>query len=248
MKKIVIVGGGFGGVRVALDLEKHFKKDPETQIFLIDKRDYHLFAPNLFEAATSEEELVSLKQVKKSIALPFSEILQNSKVKFIQGECLSVDSLKKQVVLRGRTLEYDFLILASGSKSDYYGISGAEEFGLPLKTLADAFRIRNKIEFAFGAHTMDFSKKNLRFVIAGGGYTGLEVAGELKGLLNFLSWKYNYPREKIEIEVVEAAGKLVDGFDERLSADVYNRLMELGVCVRVSSRVAAVERKFIEMM
>lgn len=248
MKKIVIVGGGFGGVRAALDLEKRFKKDRDTQIFLVDKRDYHLFAPNLFEAATSEEELVSLKQVKKSIALPFSEILQNSKVKFIQGECLNIDSAKKQVVMRGRTLEYDYLILASGSKSDYYDINGAKEFGIPLKTLADAFRIRNRIEFVFGAHTMDFSKKNLQFVIAGGGYTGLEVAGEMKGLLDFLSWKYNYPRQKIEIVVVEAASKLVEGFDDRLSDDVYNRLIELGVHVRVSSRVAAVDRNFVELM
>ncbi|MFA5990918.1 MAG: NAD(P)/FAD-dependent oxidoreductase [Candidatus Doudnabacteria bacterium] len=248
MTKIVIIGGGFGGLRTALDLEKQFKKDPNIQIVLVDKRDYHLFTPNLFEVATADEELTTIKQIKKSITLPFAEILAGKKIQFVQGECLNIDSAQKKVQLPGRTLLYDFLILASGSESDYYGILGAKEFGLPLKTLSDALRIRNKIEFVFQAKALDFTKKNLHFAIAGGGYSGTEVAGELKGLLDFLAWKYNYPREKIEIVVVEAANKLVEGFDDRLSIDVYNRLQELGVHVRISSRISKVDQNFIELM
>ncbi len=265
MTKIVIIGGGFGGLRAALDLERQFstkgarltgrqgsafggKKDPNIQIVLVDKRDYHLFTPNLFEVATADEELTTIKQIKKSIALPFAEILAGKKIQFVQGECLNIDSAQKTVQLPGRTLSYDFLILASGSESDYYGILGAKEFGLPLKTLPDALRIRNKIEFVFQAKALDFTKKNLHFAIAGGGYTGTEVARELKGLLDFLAWKYNYPREKIEIVVVEANSKLVEGFDDRLSNDAYNRLQELGVHVRVSSRISKVDQNFIELM
>jgi NADH dehydrogenase len=229
-------------------LEKQFQKDPSIQIVLVDKRDYHLFTPNLFEVATADEELTTIKQIKKSITLPFAEILAGKKIQFVQGECLSIDSAQKKVLLQGRTLPYDFLILSSGSESDYYGILGAKEFGLPLKTLPDALRIRNKIEFALQAKAMHFNKKNLSFIIAGGGYTGTEVAGELKGFLDFLAWKYQYPREKIEILVVEASSKLVEGFDDRLSHDTYNRLQELGVHVRISSRISKVDQNFIELM
>ncbi|MEK7161571.1 MAG: NAD(P)/FAD-dependent oxidoreductase, partial [Patescibacteria group bacterium] len=248
MTKIVIIGGGFGGLRAALDLEKQYKNDANTQIFLVDKRDYHLFAPNLFEAATADDELTTIKQIKKSITLPFAEILAGKKIQFVQGECLSIDSAQKKVNLKGRSLVYDFLIFASGSESDYYDIPGAKEFGLPLKTLPDALRIRNKIEFVFQAKALDFTKKNLHFVIAGGGYTGTEVAGELKGFLDFLAWKYQYPRQKVEVAIVEAASKLVEGFDDRLSADSYNSLQELGVHVRVASRISKVDQNFIELM
>ena len=248
MTKIVIIGGGFGGLRAALDLEKQYKNDANTQIFLVDKRDYYLFAPNLFEAATADDELTTIKQIKKSITLPFAEILAGKKIQFVQGECLSIDSAQKKVNLKGRSLVYDFLIFASGSESDYYDIPGAKEFGLPLKTLPDALRIRNKIEFVFQAKALDFTKKNLHFVIAGGGYTGTEAAGELKGLLDFLAWKYQYPRQKVEVAIVEAASKLVEGFDDRLSADSYNRLQELGVHVRVASRISGVDQNFIELM
>ncbi len=258
MKKIVIIGGGFGGIRVALDLEKHFsarggstfggKNNKNIQITLVDKRDYHLFTPNLFEVATADEELTTIKQVKKSITLPFAEILQDKKIEFVQGQCLNIDSVQKKVNLQGRSLDYDFLILASGSESDYYDIPGAKEFGLPLKTLPDALRVRNKIEFVFQAKALDFTKKNLHFVIAGGGYTGVEVAGELKGMLDFMAWKYQYPRQKVEIVIVEAGNKLVEGFDDRLSSDAYERLQELGVHVRIAGRVSRVDQNFIELM
>jgi len=248
MTKIVIIGGGFGGLKAALDLEKQFKKDSNTQIYLVDKREYHLFSPNLFEVATSDEELVSVKQMKRSVVLPFSEILKGKQIKFVQGECLSIDSARKKVNLVGRFLDYDFLIMASGAESEYYGILGAKKYGMALKTLPDAFRIRNRIEFIFGSHSLDFTKKNLHFIVAGGGYTGLEIAGRLKSLTDFLAWKYQYPRQKIEIVVVEAASKLVEGFDDRLSFDAYNRLQELGVHIRLSSRISGVDQNFIELM
>lgn len=248
MTKIVIIGGGFGGLRAALDLEKRFRTDSNTQIFLVDKRDYHLFSPNLFEVATADEELTTIKQVKKSITLPFAEILHGKKIQFVQGECLKIDDAQKKVHLPGRSLAYDFLVLASGSETDYYDIPRAKEFGLPLKTLPDALRIRNKIEFVFQSKALSFTKNNLHFVIAGGGYTGTKVAGELKGLLDFLAWKYQYPREKIEIVVVEAANKLVEGFDDRLSIDTYDRLQELGVHVRISSRISKADKNFVELM
>lgn len=248
MTKIVIVGGGFGGLGAVLGLEKKFRKDKNVEITLIDRRDYHLFTPNLFEVAASEEELVTIVQMKKSITMPFKEILKEKNIRFIKSELKYIDPVKKLLNLGHKQINYDYLILALGSKSDFLNVPGAEKFSLVLKDLTDALRIRNQIEFAVQAHRYDVNKKTLRLVVVGGGYTGVELAAELKGLADFLAWNNRYPREKIEIEVIERANMLVPGFDAHLSKDVYERLQELGVRVRLSERVASVEQNFVELM
>ena len=248
MKNIVIVGAGFGGLQTALGLEKKFKNNKDITLTLIDKRDYHLFTPNLYEAATAEEELVSIEQIKKSITLPFSDILAGKKIKFIKAEVKSINPEDKQIILAGKTIAYDYLVLALGSESDYFNIPGAKENSLTLKDLPDALRLRNAIDFAISSQRQDINKKNIRILLAGGGYTGLELAAELKGLVDFLAWKNSYPREKIEIAVIDGNSKLVQGFDDRLSEDAYERLQELGIRVHLSSRVSGVDANFIELL
>lgn len=248
MTKIVIVGAGFGGLQAALGLEKKYKNNKNFSTTLIDKRDYHLFAPNLFEVATAEEELVSVKQLKSSIALPIRKILHGKNIRFLQGQVNSVEAQRNRLAMDGKIIEYDFLVLALGSQSDFFNIPGAEANALTLKDLPDALRIRNAVEFAIQAHRMDVNKNTLRVVVAGGGYTGVELVGELKGLLDFLAWKNQYPREKIELEIIEAANKLVPGFDNRLSQDVYDRLRDLDVRVRLSARIATVDSHLLELM
>jgi NADH dehydrogenase len=256
MTNIVVVGGGFGGLGVALGLEKVFRRDrfdkltagKNIGITLIDRRDYHLFTPNLFEVAASEEELTTINQMKKSLTLPFAEILKGKNVKFIKSDLKHIDPVKKQIELDHRQINYNYLILALGSESDFFGVPGAEKYALVLKDLPDALRIRNQIEFAVQAHKFDVSKKIVRLVMVGGGYMGVELAGELKGLADFMAWKNQYPREKIEIEVIEAANVLVPGFDPRLSRDAYGRLQELGVRVRLSARISAVDGHFVELI
>jgi len=248
MTKIVIVGAGFGGLQTALGLEKKFRKKKDISITLIDKRDYHLFTPNLFEVATAEEELVSVKQLKSSVTLPIRKILGGKNIKFVQGQINSVEARQNRLQTRGKFIDYDFLVLALGSQSDFFNIPGAQENSLTLKDLPDALRIRNAVEFAVQNHRMDVNKNTLRVVVAGGGYTGVELVGELKGLVNFLAWKNGYPREKIELEIIEAANKLVPGFDDRLSQDAYDRLRDLDVRVRLSARIAAVDSHLLELM
>ena len=248
MKNIVIVGAGFAGIQAALKLEKKFRNDKNISLTLVDKRDYHLFVPNLYEAATTEEELVSINQVKKSITVPLAKILKGKKVKVVKGELASVDLQKKQLAVGIKQLDYDYLILALGSQSDFFNIEGAQKYSMALKDLSDALRIRNQIAFAIESGKMDVNKKSLRLVVAGGGYTGLELAGELKGLVDFLAWENEYPREKIEIEVIEAANKLVAGFDDRLSQDALERLQELNIHICLNSRITKVDNRFIELM
>ncbi len=248
MTNIVIVGAGFGGLQTALRLEKKFKHRKGIALTLIDRRDYHLFTPNLYKAATAEEELVTVKQVKQSISLSLREILSGKNIKFLKGNLNSVEPAKKQVLVDNKQIHYDYLILALGSQSDFLNIAGAERYALTLKSLPDALRFRNNIEFAIQASKLDFSKSNLRVVVAGGGYTGLELAGELRGLVDYLAWKNDYPREKIEIEIIEANSQLIGGFNKRLSEDVYLRLQELNIRIQLSSRITGVDGHFIELM
>ncbi len=248
MTNIVIVGGGFGGLGAALGLEKKFKGNKNIAITLIDKRDYHLFTPNLFEVASAEEELATISQMKKSISLPFAEILRGKNVRFFKSCLKHIDPAKKQLELDHKQINYDYLILALGSESNFFNIEGAQKYALALKDLPDALRIRNQIEFAIQAHKFDVSKKTVRLVMAGGGYTAVELVGELKGLADFLAWKNQYPREKIEIEIIEAANILMPGLSSRLSRDALGRLQELGVRVRLSSRISEVDEHFVGLM
>lgn len=247
MTNIIIVGAGFGGLQSALGLEKKFKNNKNISITLIDKRGYHLFTPNLYEAATTEEELVSLSQVKNSISLPLQSILSGKKIHFIKDELGQVDPQKKEITISNKILPYDYLVLALGSQSEFFNIPGAKEFSLTLKDLPDAMRLRNQIEFAVQSHKFDVNKNIVRFVVAGGGYTGLELIAKLKDLADFVAWKNDYPRQKIELEVIESGNTLAGDFDPRLSRDAYNRLQDLGIRVRLSSRISKVERNLIEL-
>jgi NADH dehydrogenase len=188
-----------------------------------------------------------MEELQKAITLPLKNILKGTRVEFAQAEVKSIDLKNKQVKTSGKTFDFDQLIIATGSVTDDFGIKGAKEFALPLKTLQDALRIRNRVEMAFQTHTTDMTKKPLRFVVAGGGYTGCELAAELLKLKNFLCWKYNYPWEKVEILVVEAAKELIPGFSKRMSDDAFLRFKDLGVSVLLSSSIQEITSQFVKL-
>lgn len=185
--------------------------------------------------------------MKQSITLPFAAIFKSKKIRFVQSALTHIDPENKQIGIEHKQISYDYLILALGSQSDFFNVPGAQKYALALKDLPDALRIRNRLEFAVQAHRFDANKKTLRLVVAGGGYTGTELVSELKGLADFLAWKNQYPREKIEIEIIEASNNLMPGFDSRLSRGAYSRLSELGVRIRLSSAVGAVDEHFVEL-
>ena len=196
--------------------------------------------------ATAEEEMVSAAQLKKSIGVPIKEALPKT-VNFIQAEIKEIDPKNKSVSAAGKKISYDYLVAAFGSVSDYFNIPGAEQFSLSLKSFSDALRLKNQVEFTMQAHRMDFNKPNLRVIVAGGGYSGVEFAAELAHEIKILAWKNQYPPEKIEICIVEAAPQLIPGFSARLSHDVLWKLKEQGVRVELSSMISAVDRSFVEL-
>ncbi len=248
MTNIVIAGAGFGGLVTALELEKKFKGRKDVSITLVDRHDYHLFNPSLYEIATAEEEFTNIAQLKESIVLPLRKILAGKKIKFVKGEIGEIDRLQKKLKTTSRVLDYDYLILAFGSQTEYFGVEGAKEYSVPLKSLTDAFRLRNAVEFSVAAHKHDSVKQYVRLVVAGGGYTGVELVAELDKLADIVAWKNDYPREKVEVMVVEAANMLVPGFDERASRDIYQRLTDLNVKIKLLSPIFKVEPHFISLV
>ncbi len=248
MKNIIILGAGYGGIAAVLSLSRQCKSQKDIQITLVDKRDYHLYNANLYEAATAEEELVSQAQVKKTIAMPIAEILAGSMVTYLQGEVKAINTNDKHVQVGTRTLPFDSLVVALGSVSDYFGIEGAEKYSVPLKNLPNAIHIRNQVEFAIQSHRLDVNKKNIRIVIAGGGYTGVEFAAELFHEIKFIAWKNQYPPEKIEIVIVEAMPQLIPGFSDKLSQDVLWHMKQKGVRVMLSSPIKSVDALGIDIV
>lgn len=238
-KNLVIVGGGFGGVMVA----KRLANNPNLNITLINNTAYHSFHANLYEVATSPEEVTSIDELKKSVSVPLAEIFEDVEMDIIVGKVESVDFETQEVYLQDTNIKYDYLVLATGSVSEYYNVPGAKEFGYTLKSLTDALKLRNETELLVEKASVETTKAVLRFVIAGGGYTGVEYAAELSGFLDFLSWKYSYPREKLEIIILESGPEFFRGAMNRAAKDSYGRLKDKGVRIQLFSTVKEVEQK-----
>lgn len=164
MIEIVILGGGFAGVRAALTLKNKIRLQDNIRVTLIDRNSFHLFTPSLYEVATAEEP-------PKNIEIPFSSIFGNS-IEVVKGNVQKVDSGGQKVLLADKKeYRYDYLILALGSRAQDFGIPGIKEYAIPLKTVEDAVRIREALTLR--------QAQGLRVIIGGGGFSGTELACEL---------------------------------------------------------------------
>src|SRR3989344_8698145 len=150
MIRILILGGGFGGVRCTLDLEKKLTKSrTEFDITLIDRTGYHLFSPAIYEVASAygiKKDPFAV-QLKKTVCIPFSDIFGSTNIRFIQAEIADVNLQKKKILTRGgHDLEYDYLVIALGSETSDYNIPGVKEYAEQFKTLGDSIFINQKLE------------------------------------------------------------------------------------------------------
>jgi len=176
VKKIVIIGGGYAGVLTAKKLAKKFRKDDNTSVTLIDKNPFHTMLTELHEVAAGRVD-------EDSIRISFKKIFAGRKVQFVQDLVESVDFAKKTVHGQKGTYEYDYLVMAAGSRPTYFCIPGAEKYSLPLWSYEDAIRLREHILDCFrqAAAEIDERKRRrlLTFHVVGAGLTGVEMAGEL---------------------------------------------------------------------
>src|SRR3989344_705966 len=145
MHKILILGGGFGGIRCALDLEK--KIGSKAEITLVDKNSYHLFVPALYEVASAyglPKDPFALR-LKKTICVPYSDIFKDKKINFMQAEISAIDTENKKIATEGgEILDYDYLVIALGGQVADYGVPGVKEYAFQFKDLEDALLLNRK--------------------------------------------------------------------------------------------------------
>jgi NADH dehydrogenase len=230
---VVIVGSGFGGLHAA----RQFAGKP-VRVTLIDKRNYHLFQPLLYQVATAGIS-------PHEIAYPVRAIFQRQKnFEFLMARVRGVDFERKRVLTEQGEVDYDQLILAAGASVNFFGNTSLEENALPLKDVSDAVTVRNHVlrMFELAALEPDKAKRQalLTFVVVGGGPTGVESAGALSELIR-LVLKKDYRQinvENIRVILMEAAPLLLAGFPESLQAAARKSLEQKKVDVRVEASVA----------
>jgi NADH dehydrogenase len=236
-QRVVILGGGFGGLNAAQKL----KRAP-VDVILIDRRNFHLFQPLLYQVATG-----SLSPGE--IAAPLRGVLSKQKnAQVLLGEAADIDPDGKRVILRdGATIGYDSLIVSTGSQSSYYGNDGWREWAPSLKSIEEATAIRHKILYAFECAERSNSEEEARawltFVIVGAGATGMELAGALAEIANETlknDFRHINPREA-RIILMEGGPRVLNAFPEDLSAKAEKLVSRLGVEVTKGVMVTEID-------
>jgi NADH:ubiquinone reductase (H+-translocating) len=231
-RKIVIVGAGFGGLCAANALA-----GADADVTVIDRRNYHLFQPLLYQVATA-----GLSPAQ--IASPIRAILRRAaNVNVVLGKVSGVDKERRVVAVDGREISYDRLVLATGARHSYFGHDEWEDAAPGLKKIDDATGIRRRILTAFeDAESCDFAearRRFLTFVVIGGGPTGVEMAGAIAELAR-VALRHDFRRimpAEAHVVLVEAGARLLSAFPEALSDAARVSLEKLGVEVRLGSRV-----------
>ncbi|MDO1446682.1 NAD(P)/FAD-dependent oxidoreductase [Rhodocytophaga aerolata] len=239
--RIIIVGGGFAGIELAKSL-----RQADAQVILIDKQNHHAFQPLLYQVATAGLEA-------DSIVYPFRKIFEDQKnFYFRMAEVESVDTTRQIVHTTIGEITYDYLVIATGATTNYYGNEQIQEHAVPIKTIEDSIALRNKIlsNFERALLTDDDEQMNslIDYVIVGGGPTGVEIAGALAELkLHVFPQDY---REldflKMDIHLIQSGPRLLNGMSEEASLKALDFLQELGVHVWLNCRVKSYDGYTVE--
>ncbi len=232
-KDIVIIGGGFAGINMALKLAKK----EGFHVTLVDRNNYNFFPPLLYQVATGFLEV-------SNISYPFRKLFQRfDNVNFRLGELQKIVSSENKVVLSTGVLRYDYLVLATGTESNYFGIENIKKNGIPMKTLNDATNMRNFILLKLEEATIETDetekKKLTTIVIAGGGPTGVEIAGMLSEMRKNI-FRKDYPElagYKGAIYLVDGGKKVLAPMSEEAQSYTYDTLVKMGVEVKLNKQV-----------
>jgi len=234
-KRIVIIGGGFGGLYAA----KALRRAP-VQITLVDRRNYHLFQPLLYQVATAALN-------PSDIAAPIRSVLRKQEnVSVILGDATSIDLNRKLIQLADGELAYDILIIATGATHSYFGHAEWEENAPGLKTIEDALEIRRRVLLAFEAAEREDDHERqrawLNFVVVGGGPTGVELAGALSEIARQTMLR-DFRRinpSSARVILIEGMDRVLPPYPPDLSAKAAAQLQSLGVEVMTKTTVTRV--------
>lgn len=231
-KRVVIVGGGLGGLRLAEDLY-----GSGMQVVLIDKNNFHQFPPLIYQIASAGID-------PSSISFPFRQIFRKRKdFYFRMAEARMVDTEKKILQTSIGKIDYDYLVLAAGATTNFFGNKNIEEWAIPMKTVPEAMGLRNALlsnfERALTCATEEERQELLNVVIVGGGATGVEIAGALSEMKRYVI-PYDYPdmdSSLMHIYLIEAGDRLLAGMSQDSSKKAYDFLKNMGVDIQFGKMV-----------
>ena len=238
--RIVIIGGGFAGIALAKKL-----KNQNVQVVLLDKHNYHTFQPLLYQVATGGLEA-------GSIAYPIRKVIQEYKDFYFRLTSVTeIDTKNKKVIAEIGELSYDYLVIATGSKTNYFGNKEIERNSMSMKTIPQSLNIRSLIleNFEQAVLTKDAAEKNtlINFVLVGGGPTGVELAGALAEMKKEILQK-DYPDlniNKMEINLIQSGDRILNTMSEKSSEEAQDFLEHLGVKIWKNVRVLNYDGKTI---
>lgn len=237
---ILILGAGYAGLRVALELDKLLVgRENLAQVTLVDQHPYHELVVMLHLTATAAAST-------RDTIIPLERILKRGNVQVRQGRVAQIVPLQRQVLLdNGEPIAYDRLVIALGAHTSYDGVPGAREHTFSLRTYDEALRLRDHIRscFADAAKTTDPTELRIlsTFAIVGGGYTGCQLAGELADWVTKLSKDFGVPRSEVRIAMVERGHLLLNQFGKWATREAERVLDRRGVSIYLDTIVERVE-------
>jgi NADH dehydrogenase len=246
---VIIVGGGFGGLYAALELERTIAKDPAFQVTLINRENFFLFTPMLHEVAASDLDV-------SNIVNPARKLLK--RVSFFEGEVRSIDLEAKTLeVAHGSSrhtheLEFDQLVLSLGCTNHFFGLPGVERHAITMKSLADAVALRNRLiamlEEADTECAEDLRARLLTFVVAGAGFAGVETAGSINDFLRgSIRFYPNLRKSDIRLLLVHPGDVILPELQRQLGVYAQEKLTQRGVEIRQRTRVAAYDGSIVAL-
>ncbi len=241
-KRVVIIGGGFGGLKLARSLSRS-----DFQVVLVDKNNYHQFQPLLYQVAMAGLE-------PSSISFPLRKMFQRRKNVYIRvTEAQHIDTDRKRVSTPLGEMWYDYLVIATGADTNYFGNTSLARQVIPMKSVTEAMYLRNAIfgDYEKAISTINYEQRQglIDIAIVGGGPTGVEVAGALAEMKKYILPK-DYPElncEEIDIYLIQGGDRLLKGMSEQAANAAHRFLTELGVEVLLNRRVVDFDGSQVHM-
>ena len=221
-KQIVVLGAGYAGLAAAMEARKLLTAEA-AQITIVNRHPFHQIVTELHQPAAGNASV-------KHVRLPLKKLLLGRRIGMVIAEIERIDLEGHQVVMKdGTTLGYDYLVVALGSETEYFGIPGLAEHSFTLKSIDDANRIHDHIENCFEQYNQTKDASLLTFIVGGGGLTGIELVGELADAMPRLTAQYGVSKEAVKLYCVEAMPTILPGFPETLINRAKSSLEARGV-------------------
>jgi NADH:ubiquinone reductase (H+-translocating) len=242
IKKIVILGAGYGGVHAGKMLAKKFKNNSDVEITLIDRHSYHTLMTELHEVAGNRVD-------QDSVKISLKKIFSATKVNVVLDNISKIDFEGKKLVSDTDTYSYDYLVIGTGAEPAFFGVPGVKENGFTLWSLDDALKVKEHIKSMFKLASKEKRaekrKEMLTFVVAGAGFTGIELVGELAEWKKRLCYEYGIDESEVTLYDVEAMAKILPILNDGLIAKAETYLKSIGVNILTNAPIVQVNKDSI---